>query len=315
MELSFVVIGYNESQHLSACLLSALEGAKAHGAAEVIYVDGGSTDDSLDLARAAGVDLVLGGEKRRRAAENRNLGLQAAQGQYIQFLDGDMVLFPEWPAAAQKILQERPKVAAVCGRIIERRTSAFYKALQIDWSDPEGEVLYCGGAALHRRDALLKAGGFPEEVAYGEEPLLCWRYRNAHGLKIYHLHEPMVLHDLAYRGFLDYWRRNVRVGRTYAEISGLLSSSQEPFWQRETRSSLRWGILLFLCLLLLLAGPWWEVRVAVLLFLALLLGRKTVQAWRAGNAPAVSLLYAGHTYFAKLGIAWGLLQKRFSTGC
>jgi glycosyltransferase involved in cell wall biosynthesis len=304
--ISYVVIGLNESAHLDACLQSVREAA-ASAPGETLYIDGGSSDGSLDLARRTGVEQVLGGERRRRAAENRNLGWRAAKGEFIQFLDGDMKLDPEWPQAALRVLEEDAGVAAVFGRLQERNPGAFYRALQVDWQYPEGEALYCGGAACFRRTALEAAGGFPEEVKFGEEPLLCWRLRNDHGLRIRHLHQKMADHDLAYRGFRDYWRRNVRVGETYAEIAGLLRDTSDAFWAREKRHALIWGGLFIASLLLLAVGPW-PVRLVILLLLALLLLRKAVQTVAGGVPGRVALLYALHTYFAKLGIAWGILR-------
>ena len=104
IDLSFVVIGYNEAGTLKACL-DSVRNADLDGLSwELSYVDGGSIDTSMDIAREAGVDRLLGGETRRRAAENRNLGLEAATGRLVQFLDGDMSLFPDWPLAAAEHL-------------------------------------------------------------------------------------------------------------------------------------------------------------------------------------------------------------------
>jgi GT2 family glycosyltransferase len=223
-----------------------------------------------------------------------------------------MTLQPDWLCEACALLERRPEVVAVAGRVQERNSSIFYRALQLDWQQPEGEVLYCGGAAMYRRDALTTAGGFPEDVAYGEEPLLCWRIRNEYGGRIYHLPRPMVLHDLAYTGFRDYWRRNVRVGETYAEIAVRLRETHEPFWTPEVRHNLRWFVALLLLGVLLCTGL--LVRGAagsgiaglVLLLLTALILRKTIQKRREGWT--VALVYALHTYCAKMGIGYGILR-------
>lgn len=133
IDLSFVVIGYNEAGTLKACL-DSVRNADLDGLSwELIYVDGGSIDTSMDIAREAGVDRLLGGETRRRAAENRNLGLEAATGRLVQFLDGDMALFPDWPRAAAEFLYGHEDVAAVCGNLEESSPGILFEALQIDW--------------------------------------------------------------------------------------------------------------------------------------------------------------------------------------
>jgi glycosyltransferase involved in cell wall biosynthesis len=309
VDLTFVVIGYNEGPTLAACLDSTRRAYPPGMRCETIYVDGGSHDESLTIAQAAEVDQVLEADQQRRAAENRNVGWRTARGRFVQFVDGDMVLHPEWPAEALEVMAAHDDVAVVFGELREVRDNAFYRALQIDWQYPEGDALYCGGAALFRRAALDAVDGFPEDVRFGEEPLLCWRLRNEHNLRIYHRHAPMADHDLAYEGFLDYWRRNVRVGETYAEIAVRLSDTAEPFWTRECVATTRWGGLLFLSGLLLLAAPW-PIRLGVAMFLVLLLSRKAWHARRRSQTWSVSLVYAGHTYFSKLGAAWGILRFR-----
>ena len=154
VDISFVVIGYNEGEHLKKCLKSAQKANTEKITSEIIYVDGGSQDNSIEIAKKAGIERILGGDKRRRAAENRNLGFQHSRGRFVQFLDGDMVLDPHWPQKAFAFLSSHEKSAAVCGKIKEINPSVFYQALQIDWSESEGTIDYCGGSAMWRRDVV-----------------------------------------------------------------------------------------------------------------------------------------------------------------
>lgn len=308
LDLSFVVIGFNESAMLPACLAS-VQASDLEGLSwELIYVDGGSTDASRDLAQAAGVDLILGGDRRRRAAENRNLGFASARGRFVQFLDGDMVMDPDWPRAALAVIQARDRVAAVCGQLRERRRSAIYRAMEIDWESPEGPVDFCGGAALFRADAFREAGGFPEDVDFGEEPLLCWRLRNAFQWQIHHLRRPMVDHDLAFRGFADYWRRTVRVGFAFAEIAHRCKGTSDPLWSHQVRHNLVWGVVLAFLLLLMVVWPGYG-HLAPILLVTAVLTRKTVQFRKRGLR--VAAMYAVHTYLVKVAIAYGVLRWQF----
>lgn len=307
MDISFVVIGYNESATLGACFRSIREADLAGLDHEILYVDGGSQDNSLAIARAAGVDACLGGEQRRRAAQNRNLGLARARGRYVQFLDGDMTLDPGWIRAGLEVLEARADTAVAWGYIREANQSVIYRMLQLDWEFPEGDSLYCGGAALYRRDPLQAAGGFPEDVAYGEEPYLCWRIRNEQHLRIHHVHHPMVNHDLAYRGFGDYARRNIRCGETYAEIAARCRRGPERLWLRDAIGNFAWGAFLVVLLGMLIVGPW-LARCAAAAVLAAILGRKTLQYLRRGQGFGIATLYALHTYGTKLLIVFGILR-------
>jgi cellulose synthase/poly-beta-1,6-N-acetylglucosamine synthase-like glycosyltransferase len=304
VDISFVVIGYNESEHLKNCLASVQNVSTEKISSEIIYVDGGSQDDSIKLVKEMGVDKILGGDKRRRAAENRNLGFKNSKGRFIQFIDGDMVLDSNWPKHAVAFLTAHEHTAAVCGRIRETNQSVFYQALQIDWSEEEGEVSFCGGSAVWRRDALDAANGFPETVAYGEEPYLCWRVRNELGLKINYLDRLMVDHNLDYSGFGDYWRRNVRCGETYAEIAHLCYNTPDRLWFTMTISNLVWSTVLISALVLFLFGSI-IIKACAVILLFLVLLRKTLQMLNRKNKLSVSIGYAAHVYFSKIPLAWG----------
>mgnify|MGYP005841872839 CR=1 FL=1 len=305
--LSVIVIGYNEGANLPACFASIRGMRPVPGYdVEVIYVDGGSEDDSIDIARQAGLDQVLGGEKRRRAAENRNLGLQAARGEYIQFLDGDMTLAPDWCAAAAAFLDANSGVAAVCGNIRELRDSVFFRAMEIDWGIREGVIRHCGGAALWRADILRRLGGFPEQVQYGEEPYLCWRVRNELELSIVQLNRPMVTHDLGHTSFRDYWRRCVRAGKTYAEIAALLKDTSDPLWLRETRQHLAWCLGFCLAVVWIFLIPVYA-GAALFVILSLLVIRKSVAILRQGHTLISAFVYSLHTYFAKIPMSVGII--------
>ena len=320
VDISFVIIGYNEGENLQKCLASVQSVHTGKLSAEIIYVDGGSQDDSIEVAKAAGIDRIIGGGLRRSAAENRNLGYKNASGRFIQFIDGDMVINSNWPKHAAAFLTSHEQTAAVCGKIREMNPSAFYQALQIDWSEEEGEVDSCGGSAMWRREVLEAAGGFPETVAYGEEPYLCWHVRNNLRLKINYLDNPMVDHDLNYSGFLDYWRRNVRCGKTYAEIAHLCYGTPDQLWLGESISNLVWGTVLLFVVLFLLTAPLF-LKVWMAIGLCALLLRKVIQMRTQGKAISVSLGYAVHVYVSKLPLALGeciwlfrWLTKRISGG-
>lgn len=309
LDVSFVVIGYNEGKTLGACL-RAVRDADLDGIRhELIYVDAGSADDSMRIAQEAGADHVLGGDQRRKAAEARNVGLHAATGEFVQFIDGDMTLAPDWPRAAFGFLRGDSDYAVVCGGLREANRSLLFRALQLDWTPSDGDVPYCGGAALFRRETLEQAGGFPEDVAYGEEPYLCWRIRNELGKKVYCLARVMADHDLGFSGFGDYWRRSVRTGATYAEIAARCRGTSDPLWSGESRSNTVWALATLAWAAVVIAAPW-PVKAAALLVAVAVLTRKALQKLRAGHGLSVAAVYALHSYFVKIPLAYGQLKWR-----
>jgi glycosyltransferase involved in cell wall biosynthesis len=83
MTISVCMMVRNESEVLAAALRSV-----AGLADEVIVVDTGSTDNTVELARDLGATVITGGDRRNKAS-GRNLGLDAATGDWVVILDAD----------------------------------------------------------------------------------------------------------------------------------------------------------------------------------------------------------------------------------
>lgn len=252
-----VVIGRNEGERLKRCLASSLAACP-----RVVYVDSGSTDGSLALARemgAEGVELDLA--RPFTAARARNAGYRrlveiAPEMDYVQFVDGDCEFIPGWLEAARKFLDRHPEVAVVCGRRRERNPSqSLYNLLcDMEWDTPTGEARACGGDAMFRRLAFDASGGYREDLIAGEEPELCLRLRSA-GWRIWRLKKDMTWHDAAMVHFGQWWKRNVRAGHAFAEGAALHGGAPERHWVGECRSALFWGLgLPILILALVLEG-------------------------------------------------------------
>ena len=304
-----VVIGRNEGATLAGCLQSVIGQVTM-----LVYVDSGSSDDSVAIARTMGIDVVeLDRTKPFSAARARNVGLrrlrESAAIEFVQFVDGDCELEPTWIAAGLAVLRNHEAVAIVCGRLREREpTSSIYNHLcAIEWDAPVGDVESCGGIFLARVAAVLACEGFREDMIAGEEPELCFRLRHL-GWKIIRLEHAMAVHDAAMTRFSQWWRRCVRSGYGYAEgHHGLRKLSDKRFWARETRSILFWGALLPLVALGgLWPSSWWS---------GLLLATYPVQAVRVfrtmrrrGFVASSSSLYASFCIVSKLPQALGLLS-------
>ena len=104
-QVGCVVIGRNEGERLRACIESVLAQSRA-----VVYVDSGSSDDSVAIARSLGVaTLELDPSRSFTAARSRNEGLQHLKStpdiQFVQFVDGDCTLATGWLEAAIEVLQ------------------------------------------------------------------------------------------------------------------------------------------------------------------------------------------------------------------
>lgn len=243
-----VAIGRNEGERLRACLSAAA----TQGAAAIVYVDSGSTDGSVKLAESMGAHVVnLDLSIPFTAARARNEGyhrlMQVAPGvQFVQFIDGDCELRPDWIDKALDAFAGKPKAAIVCGRRRERYPDAsiYNKLCDIEWSTPVGQAKACGGDALVRVEAFQQVGGYNPDVIAGEEPEMCVRLRQA-GWEIWRIDAEMTQHDAAMKRFGQWWKRNYRAGHAYAEGYDRHGAPPEAFRKKEVTSNKVWGWLWF----------------------------------------------------------------------
>lgn len=258
-----VAIGRNEGERLVRCLAS-LQGRVS----PIVYVDSGSADGSVEAAKAAGAEVVeLDMSIPFTAARARNAGLAKVvelvpEGEFVQFIDGDCVLDPDWMEKARTALEAESDLAVVCGRRREMfpEASLWNSLIDEEWDTPVGEAKTCGGDALIRRAALAEVGGYSHDLIAGEEPEMCYRMRKA-GWRIRRIDAEMTLHNAALTRFSQWWKRARRAGYAYAAVAARHSYEEEGFRRTETHRALIWGagIPLLAVLGTIFITPWFFI--------------------------------------------------------
>ncbi|GAB4327338.1 MAG: hypothetical protein OHK0047_13160 [Leptolyngbyaceae cyanobacterium] len=312
-KLGIVAIGRNEGDRLQQCLQSVVGRA-----AQVLYVDSGSTDGSVELARSLGVNVVeLDLSIPFTAARARNAGLTrlleiAPDLDYVQFVDGDCEVVEGWLEQAQKVLNTQPDVVVVCGRRRERypEASIYNRLCDLEWNTPIGEAKACGGDAMMRISALQSVGGYNPHLIAGEEPELCVRLRQ-NGGKILRIDAEMTLHDAQMTRFGQWWKRSVRAGYAYAEGAWLHGAPPECHWVKESRSIRLWGLIIPV-LLLTTAIPTHGFSLLLLAGYPLMAYRAYRFAHRSGQTRIEAWLFGLACALAKFPQAQG--QARFYWG-
>ncbi|NWG87686.1 MAG: glycosyltransferase [Hydrogenophilaceae bacterium] len=284
-KIGVVVIGRNEGERLRRCLESV-----RGSAAIMVYVDSGSTDGSVDLARSLGAEVVeLDMRMPFTAARARNTGFQRLielmpELAYAQLVDGDCELHPEWIGQALAYLDAHPGVAMLCGRLRERfpEHSVYNRLCDMEWDTPIGETKACGGIAMVRADAFGQARGFRSDLIAGEEPELGIRLR-ANGWRIWRIDAEMAWHDAAMFRFGQWWKRSVRAGYAFAEGAHLHGRAPERHWVRESISAWIWGLAIPLVATLTVIWAGWS-GMAVLAIYPLQILRLSLRSRGAGGA-------------------------------
>lgn len=309
-DVGVVIIGRNEGSRLVDCLTSLVRLGLP-----IVYVDSASTDGSQQAAHRAGAHVVdLNLDRPFTAARARNCGFQSLCQQhpniaFVQFLDGDCVLQPDWLATALPRLKGDSKLAVVCGRRRERfpTQSVYNRLCDLEWDTPVGPADACGGDALMRRAAFEAVHGFDETLIAGEEPELCLRLRKA-GWGICRLDAEMTLHDAAMTRLSQWWKRARRAGHAYAENSWVHRG--DGMWRREARSIFFWGIFIPIGSLVLAPVTFGASLLVLLAYPLLVL--KVLLASRSKLGFRLALLYALACVGAKLPQGLGMTAYHFN---
>jgi len=205
-----VVVNYEAGPLLEACVASVLADTSA-GPAELVVVDNGSRDGSVDALRAAHPDVrVVVAPGNIGYARGANLGTAATKAPIVAVLNPDIVLQPGTAGALRKRLVGEPRLAAAGPRIRNvdgtdypsarifptisdaighgllglwwptNRFTRRYRQLDADPAVPRLVDWVSGAAVWLRRAALDEVGGWDERYfMYLEDTDLCWRLRRA----------------------------------------------------------------------------------------------------------------------------------------
>jgi glycosyltransferase involved in cell wall biosynthesis len=176
MQLSVIVPAYNEAHTLREALAHLDRAIRFAGKpVEVLVVDNGSTDETVEVATACGARVVA--EPRRGVARARNAGVAAAGGDPLVFMDAD-VLLPE--SALARVAETMAAPACIGGAFDtdyrpRRRLLAlylrFWRAVGLAFRMAQGACQFCS------REAFEALGGYDERQWMGEDVEFWWRLR------------------------------------------------------------------------------------------------------------------------------------------
>jgi glycosyltransferase involved in cell wall biosynthesis len=284
MNIAAIVIGRNEGDRLRRCLDSVVGVVS-----RVVYVDSGSSDDSIAVAQLAGAEVVqLDMSLPFTAARARNAGFEQLGTvdcpAYVQFIDGDCELDARWLATGAEFLDAHPKIAVVSGRLRERfpDASVYNMLCDREWNTPVGSARSCGGVAMVRSTAIKQIGGFDAALIAGEEPEMCLRLR-ANGWGVWRLEDEMALHDAAMTKFSQWWKRSRRGG--YAAAQGMEVHGGPPEYHgvgTVLRAGFWAGMVPVICLISAFVSPPWGAL--TLLIYPAQIARMAVREWKSKHA-------------------------------
>jgi GT2 family glycosyltransferase/2-polyprenyl-3-methyl-5-hydroxy-6-metoxy-1,4-benzoquinol methylase/glycosyltransferase involved in cell wall biosynthesis len=239
--VSIVIPTFNKAEYLYQCLNNLLSYTDVPY--RVIVVDDCSEDLTTKLLnKVLRIDIIKN-EQNLDFIRTCNKGASFARGQYILFLNNDVVVSPRWLSVLVRTIEEISNCAAVGAKLVHPNET-LQEAGSIVWQDgsamgygrdddplkPEycylREVDYCSAACLLvRADVFRNLDGFDESYlpAYYEDSDLCFAIREQ-GYKVYYQPQATVFH--------------YEFGsRSFERAKALMEANQQKFVQK-------WGKLM-----------------------------------------------------------------------
>jgi len=181
-DISVIVPTWNEEGYLAKCLSSLRNQSLLKRRYEIIVVDGGSTDQTLEIARTFADKVLV--EPGKPVGAARNAGANVAEGAILAFIDADTMASQAWLEGIIQSLRINPSAVGVTGPTIPYGGSSFDELMYRlangleRFSFKLGFPHVAGFNSAYRKEAFWEAGGFDVNRELSEDVLLSLRIRH-----------------------------------------------------------------------------------------------------------------------------------------
>jgi biofilm PGA synthesis N-glycosyltransferase PgaC len=268
--LTAIVPAYNEAETVAETVRSLLEQTRPPD--QVVVIDDCSTDDTAEVAAAAGATVIRPPENTGSKAGAQSFALEQVTTELVMAVDADTTLELD---AVEKLLEalEDERVAAACGFVLPRHVRtmwergryveyllafSFFKRVQDSFGKP---LISSGCFSVYRTAELRAAGGWSTRTMAEDMDLTWTLYRSDHRVRFVPeaVSYPIEPHNFEFMGKqLRRWShgfvQNVRLHwRNLLELGYLRSTVAVGFWDAVMAS---FAYLLLLPVLAVLVTPW-----------------------------------------------------------
>lgn len=202
--VSVIIPAYNYARFLPESIESAL--TQTFHDLEIIVVDDGSTDDTLEVARGYEGKIRYHRQANRGISAARNAGCRMASGEFFAFLDADDIWDPEKISRQVEVFKASPKTSLVSTylRFIDSEGKPLHgQKPSVVPGETLKDIIYRGSAApstfMVRRSCFESVSGFDESLMAMEDLDFCLRVARKHvirhipeNLGAYRVHGPSL---------------------------------------------------------------------------------------------------------------------------
>lgn len=217
--ISVIIPAHNEEQFIGDCIASVLQAGWPREQLEILVIDHSSTDSTAKLARASATEVLQISAGRIGAV--RNVGLAAAKGEFVAYVDGDCTVPPTWLRAAIRLLQSDASLGAVGGPCLSPGGGTWVERSlapsRIGTAFVKPAKAIATSSFIARASLLRAAGGFDETLVSGEDDDMSNRIQSR-GLGLVSASECHIIHRGYPRTWLNALKKEIWHGRHHIEV-------------------------------------------------------------------------------------------------
>lgn len=178
--VSIIIPVYNRENFLTETIESVIAQTYPHW--ELLLVDDGSTDASIDMAKSFAqenkrIRSIQRNREPKGAPTCRNIGLEKAKGDYVVFLDSDDLMAAHCLNQRAEILskEEYLDFAAFPSLIFKKKVDDTKKLVNIDTEEKaiyrflRSDIVWFTPSAMWQKDSIVTLGGFNESLPNNQD--------------------------------------------------------------------------------------------------------------------------------------------------
>lgn len=217
--VSVLIPAHNEEDYISSCIASVLRTGWPREQLEILVIDNCSVDSTAKQARMAGAEVLHA--PRGRIGSVRNVGLAAAKGQFVAYVDGDCEVPSKWLRTAVDLLESQTSIGAVGGPCLSPADGTWVQRSLAPSKLGPGFVRPAKAIAtssfIARTSLLREAGGFDETLISGEDDDMSNRIMSR-GFVVVSASDSHIVHHGYPRTWWDVLKKEIWHGRHHLEV-------------------------------------------------------------------------------------------------
>jgi glycosyltransferase involved in cell wall biosynthesis len=252
--LSIIIPAFNEENYINRCLEAIKKMNNENMDLEIIVVDNGSTDKTVEISQSYGAKVLI--KREGTIASLRNYGAKNSKGDLISFLDADCIVSEDWLSKALVYVRDKERI--VIGFRLSIPTNSNWVAQSWDLlfskRDTTSEVDWLPtGNIIMAREAFMVVNGFDETLESNEDYDFCFRLRNK-GHEIISCADTSVIHLRPPKSLRDVFKKELWHGKEvfrvfYKDISQ--GKGLNPYRKKNVKVILYAGVYLLFVIFIL----------------------------------------------------------------